>query len=131
MDSPKDDFLITEEVAEWLGLKKSEYLSKLIQLMAQDDFGFEEFSQYDHLLAGTIETPDRSYGFEEDGYELRTYIKTYNLGQRFHQILLGVLLPDKAKNAQVLVPVLNFISRKDELVLAFSTGEVISRQTLN
>ncbi len=131
MDRPEDDFLISEEMAEWLGQKKSEYLSNLIQQMAADDFGFEEFQRFDRLLTGTIEDPDRAYGFEEDGQELRTYVKTYHQGEKVHQVLIGVLLPDKAKDAQVLVPIISFVSRKDDLVKLFTKGKVITRPTLN
>jgi hypothetical protein len=127
----RDDFFIPEETAEWIGLKKSEYLSKIIGLIARDDFGFEEFHLYDSYIPQTIENPDRAFEHTEDGQKLRTYLRSYSEKVNFHQVVIGVLIEDKDKSAVIYVPILSFVSRKDELVREFSVGEVITRPTLN
>ncbi len=127
----RDDFYIPEEVAEWIGLKKSEYLSKLIQLQGPGDIGFEEFTRFDRFLAGTIERPDRTYERSEDDQTLRTYVRSYDQDEVFHQVVIGVLLEDKDQKASVFVPVLSFVSRTPELVREFSVGTVIGASVLN
>jgi hypothetical protein len=127
----REDFAIPEDVAEWIGLKKSEYLSKLIGLLGEDDFGFEEFHLFDDKIPETIESPDRAYEEVQDGYRVRTFVKSYSGKTPFHQIVLGVLVNDDELNASVFIPILSFISRKDNVVKEFSVGEVVTRQTLN
>ena len=127
----REDFTIPEDVAEWIGLKKSDYLSKLIGLLGADDFGFEEFHLFDDKIPETIETPDRAYEEMQDGFKVRTYIKSYSGKVSFHQIILGALVNDDELNATVFIPILSFVSRKDDLVKEFSVGNVITRQTLN
>lgn len=125
----KEDYIIPEDVAEWIGLKKSEYLSQLIQKMTPDDFGFEEFHKFNHLVPGTIEHPDKAFEATEDNRTIRTYLRSYDEKGRFHQVVLGVLIEDK--EAEVFVPIIIFVSRKDDLVKEFTVGEVITRPTLN
>lgn len=127
----RDDYLISEELAEWIGLKKSEYLSKLIENLATDDFGFERFHEFNHLVTGTIENPDKALEGEEDGQKIRTYIRTYDQGEFFHQVVLGAVIDDKKTSNEIFVPILVFVSRNDELVRIFSVGKVLSRPTLN
>jgi hypothetical protein len=127
----REDFSIPEDVAEWIGLKKSDYLSKLIGLLGADDFGFEEFHLFDDKIPETIESPDKAYEEIQDGFKVRTYIKSYSGKVPFHQIILGALVNDDELNASVFIPILSFVSRKDDLVKEFSVGSVIARQTLN
>lgn len=127
----RDDFLIPEEVAEWINLKKSEYLSKLIQTQAPGDYGFEEFHLYDTFIPGTIETPDKAFETSVDRMKVRTYLRTYKEKTLFHQLVIGVVVDDKEKKASVFVPILSFVTRHDELVKSFCEGEVIARPTLN
>jgi hypothetical protein len=127
----RDDFYIPEDVAEWIGLKKSEYLSKLIQLRPPGDIGFEEFTRYERFLAGTIERPDRTYERAEDDQTLRTYVRSYDQDELFHQVVIGVLVQDKELKALVFIPILSFVSRAPELVREFSVGSVIGATTLN
>lgn len=127
----RDDFYIPEEVAEWIGLKKSEYLSRLIEQQLPGDIGFEEFHLYDSHVPETIEKPDKSYESMEDDQKIRTYIKTYSDKKGFHQVVIGVLLDDKQKQADVFIPILTFVSRKTDIVKLFSVGTVISAHTLN
>ena len=127
----KDDYLISEEIAEWIGLKKSEYLSKLIENMESDDFGFERFHEFNHLVSGTIENPDKALEGEVDNQKMRTYIRTYDQGEVFHQVVLGTVIDDKKASAEIFIPILVFVSRKDELVRMFSVGKIFSRPTLN
>lgn len=127
----REDFNIPEEAAEWIGLKKSEYLSKLIGLLGPDDFGFEEFHLYDNHIPETIENPDKAFQEIIDGHKVRTYIRTYSERAVYHQVVLGVLINDDEKNATVFIPILSFVSRKRELVKEFSAGSVITAPTLN
>lgn len=127
----RDDFYVPEEVAEWIGLKKSEYLSKLIQFQGVNDISFEHFHLYDDYVPGTIERPDKMYESEDDDQTLRTYIKTYSERSGFHQVVIGVLLDDKEKNADVFIPIITFVSRESELIKEFSQGTVIGAPILN
>ncbi|MFP5384537.1 MAG: hypothetical protein ACLGHN_00565 [Bacteriovoracia bacterium] len=126
----RDDFYIPEEMAEWIGLKKSEYLSRLIQIQDGDDIGFEEFHLYDSYIVGTIESPDKTFERDEDNQRIRTYLKSYSERPGFHQVVVGVLLDDQSK-AVVFIPILSFVSKKDALVREFCQGEVLKAPTLN
>lgn len=125
----RDDFYIPEEVAEWIGLKKSEYLSKLIQKQEAGDIGFEEFHLFDSYVPGTIERPDKTFESTDDDKIIRTYVKTYSEKSGFHQVVIGVLIEEK--EARVFVPILSFVSRKKQLVMEFSVGNAIQKPTLN
>lgn len=127
----KEDFMIPEEIAEWIGLKKSEYLSKLIENLLPDDFGFEEFHQFDHLINETIETPDKVYGYQEDKQNMRTYMKAYAESGGLSQMVLGVYLDDQETESQIFIPILVFVSRKMDLVKLFCVGELLTHPTLN
>ena len=127
----RDDFLIPEELGEWIGLKKSEFLSKLIEHMHPDDFSFEEFHQFNDLVSGTIEKPDAAYEMKLDKQILRSYMRAYPNEGGLFQVALGVLVPDESTNSQVYIPILIFVSRNMELVRDFMQGEPINRPTLN
>lgn len=128
---PKEEFYLTEEAAEWIGLKKSESLSRLIMQMQEDDFGFEEFHRFDHLIPGTLEKPDRSYQNAGDTFRMLVFVKTYFEGETFHQVVVAASLPDQNSKAEVLVPVLTFITRKEDVVKQWTTGEPLARPTLS
>lgn len=125
----KEDFIIPEDTAEWIGLKKSQYLSELIQKQVPGDFGFEEFHLYDEKIPGTIEAPDKAYEFLEDGQKIRMYLRSYMEKKAYHQLVIGVVIEDKTTS--VFVPIISFVSRFEELVREFVKGDVISRPTLN
>ena len=127
----RDDFFIPEDMAEWIGLKKSEYLSRLIQNQPRGDFKFEEFHLFDVHIPSTIENPDKAFEFKEDEHTQRTYLRTYNDKVIFHQIVVGVLVDDKQNKASVFVPIICFVTKDDRLVAEFTRGEVISRPVLN
>jgi hypothetical protein len=127
----RDDFYIPEEVAEWVGLKKSEYLSKLIGGLVPGDIGFEEFHLFDSYVPGTIERPDKTYESSDDDQRIRTYIKTYSENSGFHQVVIGVLLDDNDRRADVFIPIITFVSRNAEVVKLFSVGTVIGAPTLS
>jgi hypothetical protein len=126
----RDDFYIPEETAEWIGLKKSEYLSRLIEIQAAGDIGFEEFHLFDNFVIGTIEKPDKTYEFEDDRQKIRSYVKTYAEKNGFHQVVVGVMLNDQDK-AWVFVPIITFVTKDEKLVKEFGKGEVIKAPTLN
>lgn len=127
----KDEFFIPEEVIEWIGQKKSEYLSKLIELVSDDDFGFEDYHQFDQHIPETIGEADRVFEETVDSQIIRTCVKTYVQDKRFHQVVLGTVIPDENSEAMVFVPILSFVTNKDELVREFADGEAVSRPTLN
>ncbi len=118
-------------MAEWIGLKKSEYLSKLIQNQKSDDFKFEEYHLFDKHIPTTIENPDKAFESLEDDNTVRIYLRSYNEKVVFHQVVLGVLIDDKQNKAHVFVPILCFVSKHDELIREFTHGDVITRPTLN
>lgn len=127
----RDDFYVPEEIAEWIGLKKSEYLSRIIQKQAMGDIGFEEFHLYDNFVPGTIERPDKSFESLDDDQTIRTFVKTYSENNGFHQVVVGVLIDDQKNNADVFIPIITFVSKNKELVKEFSVGAVIKGPTLN
>lgn len=127
----RDDFYIPEEIAEWIGLKKSEYLSRLIQKIGPDDISFEEYSSFDHFIHQTIELPDRIFETIIDGYVVQTYLRTFTEKAGFHQLVIGVVIQDKSSGDKVFVPILTFVSRKNELVQGFCEGEAKLRPTFN
>jgi hypothetical protein len=127
----RDDFYIPEEIAEWIGLKKSEYLSKLIGNQHPNDVGFEEFHLFDDHIPSTIEAPDKVFERVEDDHKLRTYVRSYSEKGSFHQVVIGVLVNDKDQDATVFIPILCFVSKRNELVREFSVGNVITKPTLN
>lgn len=127
----KEEFFLPEEAVEWIGLKKSELLSQLIENSPVGDFGFEEIQQFDHLIPSTIQEPDRAYLKNNEDYQLRTYVRTYQQMEQFHQVVIGGVFPDKNGQEEVFVPILIFISRKEEVVQIFAVGENLVRQVLN
>ncbi len=127
----KDSFYIPEEVAEWIGLKKSEYLSKLIEKSSPDDLGFEDYHRYDAGIPGTIEKPDKTFETIIDHIKVRTYLRTYQEKFAYHQIVIGAVIPDKSSGNEVYVPILSFVTKKNELVREFCQGEVKNHYTLN
>ncbi len=127
----KEEFYLTEEAAEWIGLKKSEYLSKLIMQVGEGDFDFEEFHRFDNLIPGTIQDPDRSYQDSSDTFTIMVFVKTYMEKQSFHQVVVAAALPDGNTKSEVLVPVLTFVTKKEEVVKQWTTGGPLIRRTLS
>ncbi len=127
----REDFIISEEVAEWIGLKKSEYLSKLVLKQSQDDIGVEDFHRFDSYIPGSIEKPDSIYELIEDHQRIRTFVKTYSEGLEFHQVVIGVVLDDRKHNSDIFIPILTIVSKKNELVKEFLTGQKILTHKFN
>jgi hypothetical protein len=127
----RDDFFISEEVAEWIGLKKSEYISRLVLKASPDDIGVEDFHLFDSYIPGSIEKPDTIYESIEDHQRIRTYIKTYSEKVEFHQVVIGVVLDDKKHNSDIFIPILTFVSKKSELVKEFMSGAKILSPKFN
>lgn len=126
----REDFEIPEEVAEWIGLKKSEYLSRLINSLNPNDLGFEKYHEFDHLIPETINQTDKAFEGNEEDYPIRTYIKTYPGKETFHQVVLGMMYDDGGSSF-VFIPILVFVTKFDELIKEFSQGQVISGPILN
>ena len=129
--SDDDKFTIPEEVEEWIGLKKSEYLSLLIENSEQGDFGFEEYHLFDHKIPDTVETPDRSFEDTVDGYPLQTFIRTYSDTKMFHHVVVGTHYVDKKNELEAFLPILSFVTRSEKLVGIFSVGKAKARPTMN
>ena len=129
--SDDEKYSIPEEVEEWIGLKKSEYLSKLIENVKDGDFGFEEYHLFDHKIQETVEHPDRSYEESEGSYLIQTFIRTYSDEKMFHHVVLGSTYVDKKNEVEVFLPILSFVTRSEEVVGVFSVGSQKARPTLN
>lgn len=129
--SEDNKFDIPEELESWIGLKKSEYLSQLIENLKEDDFGFEEFHLFDHKLQETVEYPDRSFEEVKDGYPVQTFIRTYSDTRMYHQVVIGTVYIDKKNELEIFLPILTFVTRAEEMVSLFSVGTPRSRPTLN
>ena len=121
-----DEFYLPEEIVEWLDLKKSEYLSKLIEHLGPDDFQFHEFGQFDDFLPMTLAAPDWSTERVEDGQRVKTYCRSFHDGKFFHQVVVGALIPDQSNN-DVFIPILSFITKKENLLKLFSDGQAGKR----
>lgn len=118
-----DEFYLSEEVLEWLGLKKSEYLSRLIENMSGDDVPFEDFTRYDDLIPSTLSRPDWSIDTLEDNQRVKTFCRTFGDPQMLHQVVIGALVPDQNKN-DVFIPILTFVTKNESLVNLFTGGKV-------
>lgn len=124
-----DEFYLPEDMIEWLGLKKSEYLSRLIEHIDQDDVQFEEYLRFDELIPSTLSQPDWSIETREDNQRVKTFCRTFADPEVLHQIVVGALVEDQEKK-DVFVPIISFVTRKEKMVNLFSAGK-ISRPTLN
>ena len=129
--SDDDKYSIPEELEEWIGLKKSEYLSMLIENMAPEDFGFEEFHLFDDKIQETVEHPDRSYEETKDGYSVQTFVRTYSDAKMIHHVIIGCMYQDKKNQVEVFLPILTFVTRSEDVVGKFSVGRPMARPTLN
>lgn len=128
-DGAMDDFYLPEELVEWLGLKKSEYLSKLIENLEPDDFQFHEYLSFEEFIPVTLATPDWSAESVEDGQVIKTYCRSFNDGRFFHQVVVGVVVSDQNQE-DVFVPIISLVTKKDKLVGIFGAGKV-TRPALN
>lgn len=128
----RDDFYLPEAVMEWIGLKKSQYLSDLIQNLDSKDFNFEEFHEYDSFIPETIEKPDSIYEISDEEYPIRTFIKSHlETKGVFSQVVVGAIVASENEGSEVFVPILTFVTRSEKLLKVFSAGDLKSRPTLN
>jgi len=123
-----DEFYLPEEILEWLSLKKSEYLSKLIENVEATDFKFEEYFSFESFIPATLSLPDWSVETIEDDQRIRTLCRTYADPEVFHQVVIGALIPDQEKR-DVFVPIISFVTRSESLIKVFSSE--IPRRLLN
>jgi hypothetical protein len=117
-----DEFYLPEEIVEWLGLKKSEYLSRLIVNIKPDDFQFEEYLRFEKYLPETLSLPDWSLETIEDNQKVKTFCRTYADPEVFHQIVIGALIQDQ-ESADVFIPILSFVTKDESLIKIFSAGD--------
>lgn len=129
--SDEDNFVVPEELEEWIGLKKSEYLSTLIGNMENGDFGFEEYHLFDNRIPDTVEEPDRSYEETMDGYLVETYVRTYSDSKMYHHIVIGTHHVDTKNELEAFLPILSFVTRSEKIVGLFAVGKAKARPTMN
>lgn len=129
--SDDEKFTIPEDLEEWIGLKKSEYLSTLISNAEENDFGFEEYHLFDQKIPETVEHPDRSFEETVDGYQLQTFIRTYSDSKMYHHVVIGAHHVDKKHELEAFLPILSFVTRSEKIVGIFSVGKAKTRPTLN
>lgn len=113
-----DEFYLPEDIVEWLGLKKSEYLARLIGNSLPDDIQFEEYMDFEHLVPNTLATPDWTSDHMEDGHKVKTFVKSYSEKGAFQQVIVGTLVPDQEKQ-EVFIPILVFATRMETMVHLF------------
>jgi hypothetical protein len=125
-----DEFYLSEEALEWIGLKKSQYLSVLIQEAKGSDFQFHEYMEFDELIPQTLSLPDWTFESSEDGYRLKNFVRLFTDRGIFQQVVLGALIPDE-KEQDVFIPILTFVTRHEELIQHFSVGAQVHRPKFN
>lgn len=129
MEVKMDEFYLPEDVVEWLSLKKSEYLSRLIENMEQGDIPFEEYHRFEELIPATISLPDWNVESIEDNFRIKTYCRGYSDPEVYNQIVIGAIMADQGKN-DVFVPIISFVTKFEKLIKLFSGGK-IQRPLLN
>lgn len=112
-----------------MSLKKSEYLSVLIEKMDEHDIQFEDYLNFEQHIPLTLSLPDWSTETIEDKQKIKTFCRTFADPEVFHQIVIGALIPDQDKN-YVFVPIISFVTRTEKLIQVFSDGK-ITRPILN
>jgi hypothetical protein len=117
-----DEFYLPEDLVEWIGLKKSEYLSLLIQNAPDQDLQFESYHTYDRLIPSTLSLADWSVEFEEDGQRLKIYCRSHSEDEIFFQIIVGVIILDQSQS-EVLVPILTYVTRFEAMTRLFNGGK--------
>lgn len=125
-----DDFYLPEEIVEWLGRKKSEFLSELICNVESDDFRIEEYQAFEQFIPETLSSPELVFESTEDKILLKTFIKSFSGPQFFQQIVVGAMIPDQ-NGDEVFVPILTFVSRKQGLIKVFCKGSASIKPILN
>lgn len=126
----RDEFYLSEEQEEWVGLKKSEYLSKIIENQTADDFDFGDYHQYDQHSLSTLENPDELWE-QKDTWNIRVYERTYQDKSSYHHLLIGGLFPDEKQGGLVFVPILSFVTRNSQLARIFLHGERKNHRVLS
>lgn len=125
-----DDFYLPEEIIEWLGRKKSEFLSELICNSEADDFGIEEYQAFEQFIPETLSSPELVFENEEEKILIKTFVKSFSTPKFFQQIIIGANIPDQ-NGEDVFVPILSFVTRKQNLIKIFCKGPASIRPTLN
>lgn len=125
-----DDFYLPEDLVEWVAQRKSELLSRLITLVEADDFSFEDHHRFEDHLPLTLARPDLTFDRRDDGHQVRTFIRSYADPEFFQQIVIGVFFPDQ-NGEEVFLPILTFVTRKENLVREFCQGEPSVKPTMN
>jgi hypothetical protein len=120
----RENFYLTESQLEWISLKKSEYLSLLIENLTTGDYSFEDYYHFDTFLTKTLEFPDQVYEDEVDSHRLRTYQRFYSDPKIFYQIVIGVVFRSQ-NNDEVFVPILSFVTKEPKIREVFSLGNLV------
>ena len=117
-----DEFYLPEDLVEWIGLKKSEYLSRLIQNAPDHDIPFETYHTYDRLIHSTLSLSDWNVEFEEDNQRIKIYCRSHSEEEAFYQIIVGVIILDQSQS-EVLVPILTYVTRFESMTGLFNGGK--------
>lgn len=125
-----DEFYLPEEIIEWLGYKKSALLSELISHAEGDDFSFEQYQSFERFIPETLSAPELIFDSEEDKINLKTFVKTYSDPEIFQQIVIGAMIPDQNKDL-IFIPILSFVTRKQNLIKIFCHGRPTLRPVFN
>lgn len=107
----------SEEFLEWVGQKKSEYLSWLITEQGPDDLGFETYHQFDHLIQSTVERPDESWITSKEDYPLRIFHRTYA-----REDLVQIVVLASEKTPGEALPILSLVTRSAKVIAHFRIG---------
>ena len=108
----------SEEFLEWVGLKKSEYLSWLIAELGPDDFGFDSFHKFDHLVPSTLERADEIWHLKTEDFPLSFYHKSHPR----EGLIQIVILATEKKSAQG-VPILSVVTKESKIASFFKQGQ--------
>jgi len=123
------EIYLNEEDIEWMGLKKSEYLSLLIQNQTSDDYSFADFHLYDHLIPQTLKEPEWVSSVRENKYILKMFCKSHHGEKNLYQVVIGFVAEEKIDD-EVFVPILTFVTKDVSLAEQFKSGEV-KKQTFH
>lgn len=126
----KENFFIDEETVEWISLKKSEYLSQLIIDLSVDDYGFEDFHLFDSYMTSTLDKPDEIYKSFDDNREINIFHRAYKNEVEFYQIIISLALLDDNQQ-RVIIPILTFVTKREDLLLKWCIGEKVLKTIRN
>ncbi len=118
---------VDESVIEEVEHKKNTMLAQHLGLRKDSDISFEKFELYSDCLTSTLEEYDELYlGFDEEGDQIYTYIKSFEKeGISFFYIIL-CQHQDSEEDLKIVLPILSFPTIDGDLCGHYRNGEQIS-----